>query len=96
MNMTPDDWLDFSNWLKSHEEDIANDINDFGKLKTIFKKLNKFEARKNIEYLACCPRCPPHSHSILESTEEKLDVVFCKVHGEIPVSEVNEALLRKS
>jgi hypothetical protein len=26
-------------WLKSHENDIANDINDFGELKPVFETL---------------------------------------------------------
>jgi hypothetical protein len=48
---------------------------------------------KTRETIACCPRCPPYSHSVLYSIAEKTDVVLCDVHGEIPVSEVNEALL---
>lgn len=48
-----------------------------------------------IERVACCPRCPPYSHSVLYSIGERTDVVSCDVHGEIPVSEVNEALLKE-
>lgn len=44
------------------------------------------------ERIACCSRCPPFSHSILTSAEDRQDVVFCKIHGEIPLSEVNETI----
>uniref|UniRef100_A0A6M3JUN7 Uncharacterized protein n=1 Tax=viral metagenome TaxID=1070528 RepID=A0A6M3JUN7_9ZZZZ len=36
-------------WLKSHESDIANDINDFGELKPVFLELFMEEAQE-------CPR----------------------------------------
>jgi len=53
----------------------------------------KNQITENKVKIACCPRCPPYSHSVLYSTEGITDVVFCKVYGEIPVSEVNEVLL---
>jgi len=33
-------------WLKSHESDIASDINDFGDLKPVFRELFMEEAQE--------------------------------------------------
>ena len=35
-------------WLKSHEDDIAMEINDFGELKPIFKALFMEDAQERI------------------------------------------------
>ena len=49
MNVTinPTTSLELAKFLASHEDDIANDINDFGDLRSLFKDLFGFEPRKD-------------------------------------------------
>ena len=38
-----------------------------------------------------CPRCLPN-HSVLVATEDRPDVVFCDVHGEMSRSEIERGV----
>lgn len=51
VHMTNDSYLILSDYLESHESDIANSENDFGELSEVFEEVFDRPAAKNVTYV---------------------------------------------